>query len=44
MMKSFSKGFTKRITDRTVMIANRLAVFNKRISNALRYQKCNRPY
>ena len=39
MTKSFSKGFTKRITDRTVMIANRLVIFIKRISNALTYQK-----
>ncbi len=39
MTKSFSKGFTKRITDQTVMIANRLAVFTKRISNALTHQK-----
>ncbi len=39
MTKSFSKGFTKRITDRTVMIANRLVVFTKRISNALTHQK-----
>ncbi len=37
MTKSFSKGFTKRITDRTVMIANRLAVFTKRVYNALTY-------
>ena len=39
MMKSFSKGLTNGITDRTVMIANRLAVFTKRVSNALTYQK-----
>ena len=39
MMKSFSKGFTKRIMDRTVMIANRLVIFTKRVSNALIYQK-----
>ncbi len=39
MTKSFSKGVTKRITDRTVMIANRLVVLTKRISNALTYQK-----
>ena len=39
MTKSFSKGFTLRITDWTVMIANRLAVFTKRVSNALTYQK-----
>ena len=35
MMKSSSKGLTKRITDRTVMIANRLVVFTKCISNAV---------
>ena len=39
MTKSFSKGLTKRITNRTVMIANRLIVFTKHISNALTYQK-----
>ncbi len=39
MTKSFSKDFTKRITDRTVMIANRLVPFTKRVSNALTYQK-----
>ena len=39
MTKSFSKGFTKELTDRTVMIANRLVVFTKRISNAPTYQK-----
>ena len=39
MTKSFSKGFTKRITDRTVMIANRLVILTKRVSNALTYQK-----
>ena len=39
MTKSFSKGFTKRITDWTVMIANRLVIFTKHISNALTYQK-----
>ncbi len=39
MTKSFSKDFTYRITDRTVMIANRLVVFTKHISNALTYQK-----
>ena len=39
MTKSFSKGFTKRITDRTVMIANRLVTLTKRVSNALTYQK-----
>ena len=39
MTKSFSKGFTKEITDRTVMIANRLVVLTKRVSNALTYQK-----
>ena len=39
MTKSFSKGLTKRIMNRTVMIANRLIVFTKRISNALTYQK-----
>ncbi len=39
MTKSFSKGFTKRITDQTVMIANRLVIFTKHVSNALTYQK-----
>ena len=39
MTKSFSKDFTKRITDRTVMIANRLVIVTKRVSNALTYQK-----
>ncbi len=39
MTKSFSKGLTKEITDRTVMIANRLVILTKRISNALTYQK-----
>ncbi len=39
MTKSFSKGLTKEITDQTVVIANRLVVFTKRISNALTYQK-----
>ncbi len=39
MTKSFSKGFTKEITDRTVMIANRLVIITKRVSNALTYQK-----
>ena len=39
MTKSFSKGLTKEITDRTVMIANRLVIFTKCISNALTYQK-----
>ena len=39
MTKSFSKDLTKEIMDRTVMIANRLVVFTKRISNALTYQK-----
>ncbi len=39
MTKGFSKGFTKEITDRTVMIANRLVIFTKRVSNALIYQK-----
>ncbi len=39
MTKSFSKGFTKKITDRTVMIANRLAVLTKHVYNALTYQK-----
>ena len=39
MTKSFSKDLIKRITDRTVMIANRLVVFTKRVSNALTYQK-----
>ena len=39
MTKSFSKGFTNKITDWTVMIANRLVIFTKRVSNALTYQK-----
>ena len=39
MTKSFSKGLAKQITDRTVMIANRLVVFTKRISNVLTHQK-----
>ncbi len=39
MMKSFSKGVTKEITDRTVMIANRLVIFTKHISNVLTHQK-----
>jgi len=39
MTKSFSKGFTKEITDRTVMIANCLVIITKRVSNALTYQK-----
>ncbi len=39
MTKSFSKGFTKKITDQTVMIANRLILLTKCISNALTYQK-----
>ena len=39
MMKSFSKGLTKEITDWTVMIANRLVILTKRISNALTDQK-----
>ena len=39
MTKSFSKGLTHRITDRTVMIANRLVVLTKRVYNALTYQK-----
>ena len=39
MTKSFSKGLTKGITDRTVMIANHLVIFTKRVSNALTYQK-----
>ena len=39
MTKSFSKGLRNRITDRTVMIANRPARLTKRISNALIYQK-----
>ncbi len=39
MTKSFSKGLTKEITNRTVMIANRLVILTKRISNALTYQK-----
>ena len=39
MTKSFSKDLAKRITDQTVMIANCLVVFTKRISNALTYQK-----
>ena len=32
-------GLIKRITDQTVMIANRLVIFTKRVSNALTYQK-----
>ncbi len=39
MTKSFSKGLTKGITDQTVMIANRLVILTKRVSNALTYQK-----
>jgi len=39
MTKSFSKGFTKKITDRTVMIANHLILLTKHISNAPTYQK-----
>ena len=39
MTKSFSKGLTKEITDRTVMIANHLVILTKRISNVLTYQK-----
>ena len=39
MTKSFSKGLTKEITDRTIMIANRLDVLTKRVYNALTYQK-----
>jgi len=39
MTKSFSKGLTKGIMDRTVMIANCLVIFTKRVSNALTYQK-----
>ncbi len=39
MTKSFSKGLRNRITDRTPMIANRLVIFTKRVSNALTYQK-----
>jgi len=39
MTKSFSKGFTKKIMDRTVMIANHLILLTKCISNALTYQK-----
>ncbi len=39
MTKSFSKGLTKEIMDRTVMVANRPVIFTKRVSNALTYQK-----
>ena len=39
MTKSFSKGLTEKITDRTVMITNRLVILTKRVSNALTYQK-----
>ena len=39
MTKSFSKDLTKGITDRTVMIANRLVILTTRVSNALTYQK-----
>ncbi len=39
MTKSFSKGFTKSITDRTVMVSNRLVILTKRVYNALTYQK-----
>ena len=39
MTKGFSKGLTKRITDRTVMISNRLVILTKRVSNVLTYQK-----
>ena len=39
MTKSFSKGLTKGITDRTVIVANRLVIFTKRVSNVLIYQK-----
>ncbi len=39
MTKSFSKGLTKEITDRTVMIANRLVILTKRVSNVLTDQK-----
>ena len=39
MTKSFSKGLTKEITDRTVMIANHLVVLTKRISKRLPIRK-----
>ncbi len=39
MTKSFSKGLRNRITDRTLMIANRLVGLTKRVSNALTDQK-----
>ncbi len=39
MTKSFSKGLTKEITDRTAMIANCLVLFTKRVSNRLLIRK-----
>jgi len=39
MTKSFSKGLRNRITDRTVMIANRLVSFTKHVYNVLTYHK-----
>ncbi len=39
MTKSFSKGLTKGITDRTALIANYLVPFTKRVSNRLLIRK-----
>ncbi len=39
MMKSFSKGLTKGITDRTALLAKHLAFFTKRVSNRLLTRK-----
>ncbi len=39
MMKSFSKGLTKEITDWTAMIANCLVFVTKRVSNRLLTRK-----
>ncbi len=39
MMKSFSKGFTKSLTDRTVLIADHFVFLTKRVSNRLPIRK-----
>ncbi len=39
MKKSFSKGLTKEITDRTALIAKSLVIFTKHVSNRLPIRK-----
>ncbi len=39
MTKSFSKGLTKSITDRTALIAKHLVLLTKRVSNHLLNRK-----